>query len=50
VHLYEATEAKKGGGGSSRTVVSALEQFPSAHCHLFVKVAGEAQHPGAFSP
>jgi hypothetical protein len=49
-HLYEATEAEKGGGGSSRTVVSALEQCPSAHCCLFVQVAGKAQHPGALSP
>jgi hypothetical protein len=35
------TYAEKGGGGGSRTVVSALEQFPSAHCHLCVQVASE---------
>jgi hypothetical protein len=38
VHLYEATEAEKVGGSSSRTVVSALEQCPSAR--VFVQVAG----------
>jgi hypothetical protein len=41
------TEAEKGGGGSSRAVVSVLEQGPSARC---VRVASAAQHPGALSP
>jgi hypothetical protein len=49
-HLYDVTEAEMGSGGSSRTVVSALEQCPSAHWRLCVRVASAAQHPGALSP
>jgi hypothetical protein len=36
-YLYETTEAEKGGGSSSRTVVSVLEQCPSAHCTFLCK-------------